>query len=136
MLTRQTRTVRISLMATTHDLHVPPSTPTNPFHVAQPRWSLGKIVSRCVFGGIVAPIRICGIVVCLLSATVLGKMAVLGLSPQDIERSPLPAWRRFLFMQPVALIARFVLFLVGFHYIKEEGKPDPRGNSSKLHGVF
>uniref|UniRef100_A0A0P4WCU3 EF-hand domain-containing protein n=1 Tax=Scylla olivacea TaxID=85551 RepID=A0A0P4WCU3_SCYOL len=70
---------------------------------------------------VVLPVRVVGIVVCLLVAYVLASAGLWGLSREDLSARPLSGWRRKIRWY-MGLMGRMMMRCYGFHWIKMKGR--------------
>ncbi|XP_033124679.1 lysophosphatidylcholine acyltransferase 2-like isoform X2 [Anneissia japonica] len=69
----------------------------------------------------IAPVRLILVMLILLLDCVIAKIALGGLTEQQLATKPMKGWRRML-LYPLWLLGRFQFFLMGFHYISVKGK--------------
>eukprot|EP01119_Soliformovum_irregulare_P004321 TRINITY_DN15322_c0_g1_i1.p1 TRINITY_DN15322_c0_g1~~TRINITY_DN15322_c0_g1_i1.p1 ORF type:complete len:435 (-),score=120.43 TRINITY_DN15322_c0_g1_i1:259-1563(-) len=81
-------------------------------------------VCKMAFGAaFLLPFRLFVLIPSLIAIVAFGRLAVLGMKQQDLEK-PLPAWRRSLLI-PVQLLGALVFFVFGFYKITIKGHPSP-----------
>jgi lysophosphatidylcholine acyltransferase/lyso-PAF acetyltransferase len=87
-----------------------------------------KVILCAVF---ILPFRALGVLIfaCLLFSVCA--LMIAGLSDKDLRERPLSGWRRVL-RQLAAFLARCVVFCCGFHYIKINGRREPRSKAPIL----
>ena len=100
----------------------------NPFVNRTRRWTTYEVCKACVVGPTLFPIRVVLVLLGLLLAWTFAHVSLIGWTSQpedEAAREPLPGWRRALQL-PIRLGVRLVLFGLGYHYIKEIGRPASR----------
>ncbi|KAL6055620.1 Lysophosphatidylcholine acyltransferase 1 [Balamuthia mandrillaris] len=115
---------RLEVSQLDESVWLPPAA-TNPFDNNTSQLTYYEIFKLATFGLVVAPLRFLIALVTLVLATLLAKIALVGLSQEELYAKPLTPWRKR-FIDSYYYLGRFMLLVLGFWWINVKGKPDPK----------